>query len=91
MSADDDSLDRAVAILPPLGGKLRRTRHRGVYRVGRHWVVPWHDEVGVEHRDAFATPGEAAAFARSVRLREKRQSAYTGGPVTRYDREYGSD
>jgi hypothetical protein len=82
-----NAFDRAVALLPPFSGKLRRTRHRGVHRLGESWVVPWHDEVGIEHRERFVSASEAVAFARSVRLREKKQADFKRGPMTRYDTE----
>lgn len=76
---------RTTPLIPPMSGKLRRTRHRGVYRLGERYVVPWFDTVGIEHREVFPTPGEAGSFARTVRLREKSQTDFTGGLVTRYD------
>ena len=43
----DEALTQAAQTLDPLSFKLRRTRHRGVYRSGRKYVVPFVDTVGI--------------------------------------------
>jgi class 3 adenylate cyclase len=73
-----EARDRTAALIPALSGKLRRTRHRGVYRLGDRWVVPWFDSVGVEHRTAFSTPREAQAFTFAQRMADQRKKLYPG-------------
>jgi hypothetical protein len=60
--------------------KLRRTRYRGVFRHGERYIVPYSDEVGVEHRKEFQTRDEARSFRWSVRFAQKNtgRSEYTG-------------
>jgi hypothetical protein len=58
--------------------KLRRTRFRGVFRYGERYVVPYYDEVGVEHRKEFQTREEARSFRWSVRFAQKQKREYTG-------------
>lgn len=60
--------------------KLRRTRFRGVFRCGERYVVPYYDEVGVEHRKEFHTREEARSFRWTVRFAQKQQSKYTRFP-----------
>ena len=60
--------------------KLRRTRFRGVFQCGERYVVPYYDEVGVEHRKEFHTREEARSFRWTVRFAEKQQSEYTRFP-----------
>ena len=61
-------LDEVQGALGDLGVALKRTRHRGVYRVGHRYVVPFSNEVGVEERKEFSSLDEAAAFRRGLRL-----------------------
>ena len=58
--------------------KLRRTRFRGVFRCRDRYVVPYHDEVGVEHRKEFQTPEEARSFRWAARFAQKQRSEYSG-------------
>jgi len=58
--------------------KLRRTRFRGVFRSGERYVVPYYDEVGVEHRKEFQTREEARSFRWTVRFAQKHKSEHTG-------------
>ena len=58
--------------------KLRRTRHRGVFRHGERYIVPYYDEVGLQHRKAFQTRDEARSFRWSVRFAQKNKGQYTG-------------
>lgn len=58
--------------------KLRGTRFRGVFRHGDRYVVPYYDEVGVEHRKEFPTREEARSFHWTVRFAQKQKGEYTG-------------
>jgi hypothetical protein len=60
--------------------KLRRTRFRGVFRWGERYIVPYYDEVGVEHRKEFQTREEARSFRWTMRFAQKQQGKYTGPP-----------
>jgi class 3 adenylate cyclase len=64
-------LDEVRTALGDLGVALKRTRHRGVFRVGNRFVVPFFNEVGIEERREFSSLAEAHSFRRSVRLRER--------------------
>jgi hypothetical protein len=78
-SADlDGALAAARGQLGLMDLKLRRTRFRGVFRHGERYVVPYFDEVGVEHRREFPTREEARSFRWTVRLAQKHKSEYTG-------------
>jgi class 3 adenylate cyclase len=56
--------------------RLRRTLGRGVYRSGDRFVVPFYDEVGVEHIAEFDAFSSAREFRRRLRLeRETRSSS----------------
>ena len=70
--------------------KLRRTRFRGVFRHGERYVVPYHDEVGVEHRKEFETRKEARSFRWTVRFAQKQKSEYTGPSFGRASRMDGT-
>jgi class 3 adenylate cyclase len=75
-------LDETLAVVREEIGEsaphLRRTRTRGVYKVGNSYVVPFFDSVGVERPRRFETASDARAFKRAQRLQEKRQRDYTG-------------
>jgi hypothetical protein len=63
-SADlEGSLAEVRSQLGLMDLKLRRTRFRGVFRSGERYVVPYYDEVGVEHRKEFPTREEARSSA----------------------------
>jgi class 3 adenylate cyclase len=80
--AQSADLDEALAAVRGQLGlmdlKLRRTRFRGVFRHGERYVVPYYDEVGVEHRKEFQTREEARSFRWTVRFAQKHNSEYTG-------------
>jgi class 3 adenylate cyclase len=80
----DEALTEAVNALDPVSFKLRRTRHRGVFRSGSKYVVPFLDTVGVDRRREFATLAEARDFKEALRLAEKAKSALNQAP-----RDYG--
>jgi hypothetical protein len=63
----DEALAQATRTLGPLSFKLQRTRHRGVYRSGRKYVVPFVDTVGIDRRKEFSTRAEACAFREAIR------------------------
>jgi hypothetical protein len=67
----DEALVQASSALDPLSFKLQRTRHRGVYRSGRKYVVPFVDTTGIDRRREFATVGEACDFREAIRRTEK--------------------
>jgi class 3 adenylate cyclase len=74
----DDALAAARGQLGLMELKLRRTRFRGVFRHGDRYVVPYYDEVGVEHRKEFQTRKEARSFRWTVRFAQKQKSEYSG-------------
>jgi class 3 adenylate cyclase len=63
----DEALAQAASALDPLTFKLQRTRHRGVYRSGRKFIVPFVDTVGVDRRREFSTLAEAHDFKQAIR------------------------
>ena len=67
----DDAVMKAAGALDPMSFKLGRTRHRGVYRSGRKYVVPFVDELGAERRREFETLSEAHNFLVGLRIAEK--------------------
>jgi class 3 adenylate cyclase len=73
----NETLDAARRELDAVGSRLRRTRHRGVFRVGERFVVPFDDELGAERRREFPTIAEAVAFRRTVRIGERAESAFS--------------
>jgi len=80
----DEALARATGTLDPLSFKMQRTRHRGVYRSGQKYVVPFVDSVGVDRRREFSTSAEARRFR--VAIRDQNQILFgghywTGGPT----------
>ena len=66
----DEALVEAASSLDPFSFKLRRTRHRRVYRLGQKYVVPFVDTVGVDRLREFATLAEACDFREVVRRAE---------------------
>ncbi len=74
----DDALAAARSQLGLMDVKLRRTRFRGVFRHGERYVVPYHDEMGVEHRAEFEARDEARSFRWTVRFAQKQKGQYTG-------------
>lgn len=78
----DQALARAARALDPSSFKLARTRHRGVFRSGSRYVVPYQDELGRDRRREFETLAEACHFKTALRLTEKAQqtSEWSPGP-----------
>jgi len=66
----DDALTSAAAALDPLCFKLTRTRHRGVYRSGRRYLVPFVDSLGADRSRDFDSLPEARAFRATVKIAE---------------------
>jgi class 3 adenylate cyclase len=62
----EEALAQATRTLDPLSFKLQRTRHRGIYRSGQKYVVPFVDTVGIDRRREFATRAEARAFKEAI-------------------------
>ena len=69
--------------------KLRQTRFRGVFRHGERYVVPYYDEVGVEHRKEFQTREEARSFRWTVRFAQKQKREYAGPSVKGHEGSAG--
>ena len=76
----DQAVTKTAAAIEPASYKLTRTRHRGVYRSGDKYVVPFADEFGRERRREFPTLAEAHDFRTALRLTERAQKEYDGGP-----------
>jgi hypothetical protein len=74
----DKTLGAAARALDPLSFKLSRTRHRGVYRTGTRYLVPYVDEQGSERARDFDTLAQAHDFRLSVQAAEKAQKEYSG-------------
>ena len=74
----DEAAAHAASALDPLSFKPERTRHRGVYRSNRKYVVPFSDELGVDRRREFETLDEAQNFRTALRVAEKQQTDYNG-------------
>jgi class 3 adenylate cyclase len=51
-----------------LSYRLTRTRWRGVYRLDGLYVVPFHDELGMERQREFTDAGDARRFRHGVKL-----------------------
>lgn len=65
--------------------RLRRTRWRGVYRLGDRYAVVYYDEVGVEHQREFTDAADARRFRKGVKEAEDadhdpRNDAWRIGP-----------
>jgi class 3 adenylate cyclase len=72
------ALDDARRELASVGARLRRTRHRGIFRVGEQFVVPYVDEVGIDRRRMFESLGEAVAFRRGLRISRRAEAMFGG-------------
>ena len=70
----DDAVMGAARALDPMSFQLGRTRHRGVYRSGRKYVVPFVDDLGGERLREFDTLTEAHNFKVGLRIVEKAQA-----------------
>jgi hypothetical protein len=57
--------------------RLTRTRWRGVYRLDALYVVPYHDDLGIDRQPEFTDAGEAGRFRDTFKLA---QQAKKGGP-----------
>lgn len=62
------ALDDALRQVGYAAERLRRTRHRGIYRQGETWVVRHYDTLGVEHLVRFHALREARAFRKSSQV-----------------------
>jgi class 3 adenylate cyclase len=78
-------LAKAREALGDEGIVLKHTRHRGVFRAGNRYVVPFFDELGIEQRRTFGSLGEAHAFKRTLRL-EDAPAEFTDSSVMTTDR-----
>ena len=74
----DRGLESAAAAVEARG-TLTRTRCRGVYRRGDRYVVPYFDEVGIEHENAFETLAAARAFRDARRVDDKGTTDFVPG------------
>ncbi|HSS55439.1 MAG TPA: adenylate/guanylate cyclase domain-containing protein [Gaiellales bacterium] len=67
-----DTLDGQITVTArahdALSYRLARTRWRGVYRLDGLYVVPYHDELGIERQPEFTDAGEARRFRHGVNL-----------------------
>ena len=73
----DDALAETRSQIGLMELKLRRTRLRGVFRHGARYIVPYYDEVGLEHRKEFQTRREARSLRWTMRFAQKQKSEYT--------------
>jgi class 3 adenylate cyclase len=76
----DDAVTFAAGRIDPLSYRLNRTRHRGIYRSGRRYIVPFIDSVGADRTRDFETLEEAANFKAAVRIADKAQRAVSQLP-----------
>ena len=74
----DQALGEAARTLDPLSYKLKRTRHRGIYRSATKYAVPFVDEAGEDRLREFDTLVEARDFRAMLRISEKKQREYSG-------------
>ena len=70
------ALEEARRVLGSLGARLRRTRKRGVFRIGEEFVVPYVDEVGVDRLRRFESLAGAVAFRRGLRISRRREAMF---------------
>ena len=61
-----------------LSYRLARTRWRGVYRLDALYVVPYHDELGIERQREFTDAGEARRFRHGVKLAQQAKTRDVG-------------
>jgi class 3 adenylate cyclase len=81
----DTALVRARSDQAQTALRLRRTRHRGVYRVGDRYVVPYVDSLGIERRRTCETPAQARDFRESLERAAKAQGDFAGQSFTGFD------
>jgi class 3 adenylate cyclase len=72
----DIALGTARRELGSVGARLRRTRKRGVFRVGEDFVVPYVDEVGVDRRRRFESLSEAVSFRRGLSIGRRAEAMF---------------
>jgi class 3 adenylate cyclase len=77
-----ERLAEVMEALGDAGIALKHTRHRGVFRAGHLYVVPFFDELGIAQRRTFDSLDEAQAFSRSLRLDAKQQDAFSDSSMT---------
>jgi hypothetical protein len=70
------AFEEARRVFGSLGARLRRTRKRGVFRIGEEFVVPYVDEVGVDRLRRFESLAEAVAFRRGLRISRRREAMF---------------
>ena len=70
------AFEEARRVLGSLGARLRRTRKRGVFRIGEEFVVPHVDELGVDRLRRFESLAEAVAFRRGLRISRRREAMF---------------
>ena len=63
-----EALDRVDTEVGQVAERLHRTLHRGIYRQGDLWAIPYFDSGGVERVRRFDDLGEARAFRRRQQL-----------------------
>ena len=67
-----DTLDGQITVNTQahdaLSYRLARTRWRGIYRLDALYVVPYHDELGIERQPDFTDAGEARRFRDGVKI-----------------------
>jgi class 3 adenylate cyclase len=78
------ALDRFASEASDAAERLHRTVHRGIYRQGDLWAVPYYDSRDVQRVQRFDDLGEARSFRRRQRLVESaklaEERAFVGGP-----------
>jgi class 3 adenylate cyclase len=87
----DGALDQAARILDPLSYRLKRTRHRGIYRSARRYAVVFVDATGIEQLREFDTVAQARNFRYSLRIAERSQREYSGATVIAGGQRGGRD
>jgi class 3 adenylate cyclase len=73
-------VEQAHGAIGPLGMKLKRTRHHGVFKHGRTYVVPESDELGIESHREFATLQEASEHRKMLDLQTHGKRKLPGAP-----------
>ena len=76
MARLDEAIIQAAMSVDPLCYKLKRTWHRGVYRDGNDWVVPYENHLGIDSLRSFDTEREARNFREAVQVAARNQTEY---------------
>ena len=80
------ALDRVAADVGDVAERLHRTVHRGIFRQGDLWAVPYYDSQDVERVSRFDDLDEARTFRRRQQLVESArlaaEKAVAGGMVS---------